>query len=95
MDKKHAKQIKRAKKKKKSRKLANEHQQQVSKQMNMFDRIPDKCSACSTAFPKTREAHMSWQVVVYNAQQRVSLFCPECQEKAKKVVEGESNESDT
>ena len=92
MDKKHAKKIKRAKKKKKNRKLAKEQQQQITKQMNMFDRLPGKCSACSENFPKTREAHMTWQVVVYNQEQRVSLFCPACQEKAKKLVDGEKNE---
>jgi len=86
LDKKHAKKIKRAKKKKKEKKLAQEQQDRISNQMNMFDRMPDKCSACSKDFPKTREAHMSWRVTVRNKEQSVRLFCPECMEKAKEVV---------
>ncbi len=87
MDKKHAKKIKRAKKKKKEKKLAQEQQDRISNQMNMFDRMPDKCSACTKGFPKTREAHMSWRVTVRNKEQSVRLFCPECIEKAKELVE--------
>lgn len=87
MDKKHAKKIKRAKKKKKEKKLAQEQQDRISNQMNMFDRMPDKCSACNKDFPKTREAHMSWRVTVRNKEQMVRLFCPDCQEKAKELVE--------
>ena len=87
MDKKHLKKIKRAKKKKKDKKEAVDQQQRIAKQMNMFDRMPNVCSACNLEFPKTREAHLSWQVVVYNDRQLVRLFCPACQEKAQKMVE--------
>ena len=59
----------------------------MKKQMGMFDRLPESCSACEKEFPKTREAHMTWRVVVRNEKQQVRLFCPECQEKAKKVLE--------
>ena len=86
MDKKHLKKIKRANKKKKEKKTADEQQQRLTKQMHMFDRMPNECSACSVGFPKTREAHLAWQVVVYNDRQLVRLFCPDCQEKAKKMV---------
>tara|TARA_R110002126_G_scaffold277780_1_gene423850 strand:- start:1544 stop:1819 length:276 start_codon:yes stop_codon:yes gene_type:complete len=89
MDKKHTKKIKRDKKKKREKKAASAQDQHLTKQMNMFDRLPDKCSACNETFPQTREAHMSWQVTVYNERQVVRLFCPSCQEKAKKLVEGE------
>ena len=64
MDKKHAKKIKRDKKKKQEKSRVEEEQQRLKKQMNMFDRLPESCSACKKDFPKTREAHMSWQVVV-------------------------------
>ena len=60
--------------------------------MNMFERIPTKCSACQKEFPKTREAHVSWQVAVRNEEKLVRLFCPGCQDKARKLVEGEENE---
>jgi hypothetical protein len=86
MDKKHAKKIKRDKKKKKEKRLAAEQQEQLAKQMNMFDRLPDSCSACKKIFPKTREAHMSWRVTVKNDKQEVRLFCPSCQELATKIA---------
>jgi len=91
VDKKHKKKLKRAAKKKKEKAAAQVTQDKLKKQMNMFDRLPSECSACQKDFPKTREAHMSWQVVVYNEKQLVRLFCPECQEKASKLV-GEQNE---
>jgi hypothetical protein len=91
MDSKQAKKIKRKKKKKKEKKRATEQQQRLTKQMNMFDRMPNSCSACKKDFPKTREAHMSWKVTVRNKEQQVRLFCPDCQERAKQVVEREKN----
>ena len=87
MDKKHKKKVKRAAKKKKDKARARQQQEQLGRRMNMFDRLPDKCSACGLEFPKTREAHMTWQVVVREQQKQVSLFCPSCQEKVKDIVE--------
>ena len=86
-DKKHQKKIKRAKKKKKEKAQAQETQQRLTKQMNMFDRLPEACDTCEKDFPKTREAHMSWRVVVKTEKEKVWLFCPDCQEKAKELVE--------
>ena len=86
-DKKHKKKIKRAKKKKKEKAQAQEEQQRLKKQMNMFDRLPEACSTCEADFPKTREAHTTWRVVVKEEKQKVWLFCPDCQEKAKELVE--------
>ena len=86
-DKKHQKKIKRAKKKKKEKAQAQETQNKLKKQMGMFDRLPEVCSTCEADFPKTREAHMSWRVVVKEDKQKVWLFCPDCQEKAKELAE--------
>ena len=85
MDKKHKKKLKRAAKKKKQKTTAQEVQVKLRKQMGMFNRLPKSCSACQKSFPKTREAHMTWQVVV--REEKVRLFCPECQQKAKELVE--------
>tara|TARA_Y100001963_G_scaffold150955_1_gene232970 strand:+ start:158 stop:445 length:288 start_codon:yes stop_codon:yes gene_type:complete len=90
MDKKHKKKLKRAAKKKKDKSFAQETQRvenKMKKQMGMFDRLPQTCSTCKKDFPKTREAHMTWRVVVRAEEQQVRLFCPECQEKAKKLME--------
>ena len=85
MDKKHKKRLKRAAKKKKEKAAAEEAQVKIKKQMGMFSRLPESCSACQKHFPKTREAHMTWQVVV--REEKVRLFCPDCQQKAKALVE--------
>ena len=87
MDKKQKKKLKRAAKKKKEKKLTQDQQKKMSNQMNMFDRLPKVCNTCGEDFPKTREAHMSWKVVVHNEEQQVRLFCPACLEKASKLVE--------
>jgi len=89
-DKKHKKKLKRAAKKKKEKKLAHDQQQKMRNQMNMFDRLPEACNACGEAFPKTREAHMTWKVAVRNKEQTVRLFCPDCLDKASKLVEEQS-----
>ena len=91
MDKKQKKKIKRAKKKKKEKAQAQETQNKLKKQMNMFDKLPEVCSTCEKGFPKTREAHTTWRVVVKTEKEKVWLFCPDCQEKAKKMAEGENN----
>ena len=87
MDKKHKKKIKRTAKKKKEKAVAQAAKNKMKKQMGIFDKMPETCSMCAAKFPKTREAHMSWRVVVKSEKEKVWLFCPECQEKAKKVVE--------
>ena len=92
MDKRQKKKLKRAAKKKKDKAQAQQQQDKLKKQMNMFDRLPETCSACVKVFPKTREAHMSWRVTVRNKEQQVRLFCPDCLDKAKQLVEGEENE---
>jgi len=92
MDKRHKKKLKRAAKKKHTKAKAQQQQEKMSKQMNMFDRLPKTCSACAKEFPKTREAHMTWKVTVRNKEQQVRLFCPDCLEKAKQLVEGEKDE---
>jgi len=91
MHKKQKKKLKRAAKKKKDKAQAQRQQEQIVKQMNMFDRLPEACDACGKEFPKTREAHMSWRVTVRNKEQTVRLFCPECIDKTKELVE-EHNE---
>ena len=87
MDKKHRKKLKRAAKKKKEKAVSQEIQTKMKKQMGMFDRLPESCSACEKKFPKTREAHMTWRVVVKPEQEKVWLFCPESQENVKKSLE--------
>ena len=90
MDKRYKKRLKRQAKKKKEKASALESQNKMKKQIGMFERLPNSCSACALPFPKTREAHMTWQVVVRNQEQQVRLFCPECLGKARQLLEGET-----
>jgi hypothetical protein len=55
---------------------------QIKKMVSMFAMLPDECSMCSRRFDKkSREDHMTWQVRVNEAKEKVLLSCPECQEK--------------
>ena len=87
MDKKHKKKLKRAAKKKKQKAAVEEAQHRLKESVGSFHKRPDECSACDKEFPMTREAHMSWQVVTNNEQGTVRLFCPDCLEKAKTLLE--------
>jgi Zn finger protein HypA/HybF involved in hydrogenase expression len=87
VDKKQRKKLKRSAKKKKEKSIASEAQAKVKKQMGMFDKLPSTCSACEKSFPKTKEAHSTWRVVVRHDKQQVRLFCPDCQQKAKELRE--------
>ncbi len=78
MDKKQKKALKRAQKKKKLKKEAQETQAKVGRKMEMFNKLPENCSICGSSFPKTKEAHMSWQVKVWSERQEVTLVCPPC-----------------
>ncbi len=87
MDKKQKKSLKRKAKNKKQKQASEEAQRRMQKQINLFDKLPKTCSTCSMEFPKTREADMSWKVVVRAKNEMVRLFCPACQEKAKTLME--------
>ena len=60
----------------------------MAQKMNMFDRMPDECSACEKSFDKRdRDMVMSWNVVVRAEEDVVRLYCPECWGKAKEIIE--------
>ncbi|MBT7913901.1 hypothetical protein HN588_08350 [Candidatus Bathyarchaeota archaeon] len=85
MDKKQKKSLKRAQKQKKRKEDSRQEQERVAGQLSMFERLPKSCSSCDCPFPKTRDAHMAWQVTVRTKEQLVRLFCPSCQELAKQI----------
>lgn len=62
----------------------------LGKQINMFDRLPDKCDVCSKPFDKkSKEMAQTWVVVVKSEQKLVRLFCPECINKVKEQLPNE------
>ena len=75
-------------KKQKVKKRLDKDIEDVNNKIALFQRRPDKCSACSKEFPeKDRDAHMTWQVVVRNEEETVRLLCPDCQQKAKTLLQ--------
>ena len=74
------------------RKLKREAQKNskkdFSKKVGLFNKIPDLCLTCNKEFDKkNKEMVMSWNVVVNRQKEEVRLYCPECWNKAKKLVE--------
>ena len=68
------------------------------RQVGMFGLRPDSCSTCSKPFDKdSKDMAMTWRVIVSEEKKRVTLICPECQEKIdegmKKVFGGNDDEA--
>ena len=81
-------------KRKKFKEARKQTEKDLSEKLNMFDRLPSECNACTSDFDKkNREMVMSWNVVV--REETVRLYCPKCwstaQSAAAKVM-GETNE---
>jgi len=74
--------------KRKQEKEANKQlKKDIAQKVNMFDKLPDECSACQKGFDKKdREMVMSWNVVVREQEKIVRLYCPECWGKAKSII---------
>jgi hypothetical protein len=59
-----------------------EAEDKLVRQAGMFSLRPDSCSVCSKPFDKdSKEMAMTWRVIVSEEKKRVTLVCPECQEK--------------
>ena len=60
----------------------------LQEKMGMFDKLPPECNACLKSFDKTNKAMVtSWNVVVREEEGIVRLYCPECWNAARKLVE--------
>jgi hypothetical protein len=76
------------KKIKKTTKSSKRAKKDLQQKMNMFDRLPDECSACLKSFDKKdKEMVKSWHVVVKNDENVVRLYCTSCWKAATSVVE--------
>ncbi len=75
----------------KQRRAAQKHssspaEKKMAEQVTQFGKMPEQCSACEKAFDKKdRSMVESWNVVV--RQEVVRLFCPECINKTKEVID--------
>jgi hypothetical protein len=71
-----------------NRQTHKEQKKDLNQKLNMFDRLPDQCYTCETAFDrKNKQQVQSWFVVVKNAEQTVKVYCPECWDKAQKSLQ--------
>ncbi len=76
-------------------KKKNKGNEKLAQKISSFNHRPDTCSACNAAFDaKSKEHDMTWRVVVRENPTRVSLFCPECIEKTKEVLDAHANTDD-
>jgi len=59
---------------------------ELAEKMFQFDKLPVYCSACQKDFDKSDKSMvLSWNVVV--RQEVVRLFCPECTNKTKEILD--------
>ena len=78
---------------KQRRALAKEQKKKGNKDLAdkimLFDRLPDHCLTCNLDFDKSDKKQITeWSVVVRKEQGVVRLYCPDCWDKAKSLVEG-------
>ena len=73
------------------RKQVLEAKKNMTSELNMFDRLPNKCDTCHKDFDKkSKEMAKTWFVVVRKAEKVVRLFCPDCMGKAKEAIKNAS-----
>ena len=63
-------------------------EKKMAKKLMMFDMLDDHCAACEKPFDKKSKEHATtWNVVVREQEKVVRLYCPECWDKANKIIE--------
>lgn len=71
-----------------SKQAGSKNAENISQQMTLFGKLPEKCSACSEPFDKKdKDMVNKWNVVV--KQDVVRLFCPNCIEKTQEIIRNE------
>jgi len=72
--------------KKLRRNKEKEAKKEFKKKVGLFNKLEDRCLVCEKDFDKkNKDMVMSWSVVV--KEDKVRLYCPECWERAKKLIE--------
>ena len=80
-------------KRKLARNKAKKAKKKMVEQMSMFGSLGDECAACQKSFDKKSKEHVStWNVVVKEKEKIVRLYCPECWDKANKLIEEIQND---
>jgi len=70
-----------------NKQVGSEAQEKMANQIEQFGKMPELCGICQKEFDrKNKEMVESWSVVV--KQEVVRLFCPDCMNTAKEVLNG-------
>ena len=73
--------------KKMKRDRSKQAEKDLAQKVNMFDHLPDSCTACLKPFDKLdRDMVMSWNVIVREQEKKVNLYCPPCWGKANEIL---------
>ncbi len=72
----------------KSNKKGEKSNNEVDNVMGMFDLLPDQCSACLAPYDKKdKQMVTTWNVVVREEEKIVRLYCPDCWNTAKQIIQ--------
>ena len=75
-------------KRKMKRNKAKRAKKEMKQQLMMFEQLGDECAACLKPFDKKSKEHaMTWKVVVREKEELVRLYCPDCWDKANKIID--------
>ena len=59
----------------------------MEEKMHLFGKLPDECLTCGLPFDKKDKSMVqNWNVVVREQEEKVNLYCPECWDKAMKLL---------
>ena len=75
------------------RRKEKRQEKDFKEKVGLFLKLGDECMVCLTPFDKTNEEHVkSFYVVVNEKRDQPSLYCPECWEKAKSIIDDYNKE---
>jgi len=74
-------------KRNKLKKAKKEAKNDMAAKMSLFEHLGDECLVCYKPFNKEdRSQVMSWSVVVKEKENQVNLYCPDCWNNAREIV---------
>lgn len=69
----------------KQRRNLSKSSKSIEEQISLFQNLPDHCLVCEEHFDsKNKEMVSTWNVIV--KEEKVRLYCPECWNNAKKLL---------
>ncbi len=61
----------------------------LAEKVALFGHLGNKCLTCEKPFNKMdKEQVMTWSVVVRQEEEKVNLYCPDCWNKAREIIDG-------